>query len=171
MTLANAVCKLNIYSVGLRLEMPHARCQARPSHTHYCTWGSPARRWTAAAETPARTILPANDPTDRGLCIYVQLPCYWVSCGGHSCPSAGACDSTAGVQALPGLLWSLGLGTIPLSPCGGENLFFFFSSLSWSQALSQDFVGGLVALLIAILYVFIVQWAGSTSHGLGLCYT
>lgn len=129
MTLANAVCKLNIYSVGLHLEMPHAHCQVHPGHTHYCTWGSPAGRWVAAAEMPMRTILPANGPADRDSCICVQLPCYWVSCGGHSCPAADACDSTAGVQALPGLLWSPGIGTIPLSPCGGENLGFFLTQL------------------------------------------
>lgn len=104
------------------------------------------------AEMLTRTVLPENSCTECCSCIYVKLPQYRVSCGKNSCLNVGACDRTADVQLLPQFLCS-GFVTIPLSPCRGKKVvFFFFTQLIPSNS-ERNLSGGLVALLPDALYI------------------
>lgn len=100
-----------------------------------------------------RTVLPENSCTECCSCIYVKLPQYQLSCGEDSCLNVGAFDRTADVQLLPQFLCS-GFVTIPLSPCRGKKVrfFFFFTQLIPSNS-ERNLSGGLVALLPAALYI------------------
>lgn len=86
-----------------------------------------------------RTVLPENSCTECCSCIYVKLPQYQLSCGEDSCLNVGAFDRTADVQLLPQFLCS-GFVTIPLSPCRGKKVRFFFLHSADPEQFREEFV-------------------------------